>query len=238
MENQFTVLVLIKSSGNSWQSLRYGLCDLWREIIKMYIHSQGTSGEIRIVTAVAAAFCQVPGLQLSSGLGCSSLASSVSCGNSLGYWCQLENTCWGWCRGAAKAVRNGGADVLSKDQVILWPWGDVGLLGLLREVVWVASLECAHLRRQIQHPQVCPITWPWEKCFPKGLALTGQMKWKPFAPATKLQGKLSFSHMKWLQSLCHAPVCDTSERKAGLSNSLDSYSWIAFCYCFWPAKSA
>lgn len=77
MENQFTVLVLIKSSGNSWQSLRYGLCDVWREIIKMYIHSQGTSGEIKIVTAMAAAFGQVPGLQLSSGLGCSSMASSV-----------------------------------------------------------------------------------------------------------------------------------------------------------------
>lgn len=30
------MLVLIKSSGNSWQSLRYGLCDLWREIIKIH----------------------------------------------------------------------------------------------------------------------------------------------------------------------------------------------------------
>lgn len=76
------------------------------------------------------------------------------------------------------------------------------------------------LRRHVWHLQVCPISFPGRfpgtraqlalKCFLRGLALAARLEQKPFAPTTRLWGKLSWiylsSYTKSLQSLCHTPL--------------------------------
>lgn len=134
-------------------------------------------GKSRLSQQCPSAFCQALGLQISSVLGRSSLASSADTVTSaslpthLDTGTSLKNRCFGWCRGTPKAVANGGVDVLQKEQAVLllFPWGDVlGPFQSSQEDYMSYQLGAYAFKETDLASSDVPRLLPWEVSWQKG----------------------------------------------------------------------